>query len=164
MKQIPLSQGKLALVDDDDFEYLSRFKWAACWEPKSRAYYARRVIYLGKDGDRYRNTTVNMHREIMGLEKGDKRRVDHRDPLDTLNNQKSNLRLSTPGQNRAHSRTNCNNKSGLKGVRKYYRRFVASIRVNGLGIHLGTFPSADEAHDAYCAAARKYHGQFARTN
>jgi len=162
MKEIPLkplNRGLVALVDDEDYERLAPHKWFARWDPSGKAFYAQRTIYLGNA----RNTTMQMHREVMGLSIGDKRRIDHREPEETLNNQKYNLRFCTHGQNRANSVVNKNNKSGVKGVRKHGDKWVAIIRVNKCGIYLGTFDAREEAGKAYRAAAAKYHGEFARS-
>lgn len=162
MKQIPLSQGLFALVDDEDFEWLSRHKWHAHWDPKGGAFYAQRSIYLGKHLGEYKASCIQMHREIKGLSIGDPRRVDHRDPEDTLNNQKTNLRFCSRGQNRANSAANKNNKSGIKGVRKHGKKWVATIRCNGHSLYLGTHDTKEEAGAAYRKAAVEKHGEFAR--
>lgn len=96
MKEIKLTQGKVVLVDDEDYEYLNQFKWYAL--KNHRTYYAQRVIQ-----NNYIKRTLKMHRVIMdtpcGLE------VDHIDG-DGLNNQKCNLRNCTFAENRKNRKPN----------------------------------------------------------
>lgn len=88
--------------------------------------------------------------------------VDHRDG-DGSNNAWTNLRLATHAQNMSNTKKPRHNTSGFKGV--HLRRqgdFSASIQHKGKTIHLGLFPTAEAAHAAYCAAAERIHGEFAR--
>jgi hypothetical protein len=89
--------------------------------------------------------------------------VDHIDG-DGLNNRLGNLRAATRTQNLANRRRHKNNTSGFKGVsfHKRERRFRAKIQVGGKTQNLGSFDTAESAHAAYCAAAEKTHGAFAR--
>ena len=91
--------------------------------------------------------------------------VDHKSG-DGLDNRRSNLRSATRSQNQANKFKKENTSSRFKGVyqRRNYRRFRAHIRVHGEEIHVGDFDSEIEAARAYDAAARKYHGEFARLN
>jgi HNH endonuclease/AP2 domain len=77
-------------------------------------------------------------------------------------NRLSNLRLCTNGQNIANAKRFSTNKCGLKGVSKKRNRYRAEIRNQGRLFHLGTFDTAEQAHAAYCQAASKLHGEFAR--
>lgn len=89
-----------------------------------------------------------------------KQQIDHRD-LDALNNRWFNLREATNSLNNA-------NKPGWswaglpKGVSQFGNRYVSEIQVNGCRRRLGRFDSAEEAHAAYCEAAKKHFGEFAR--
>jgi len=88
-----------------------------------------------------------MHREILGLEYGDKRQCDHREPTQTLNNQRSNLRISTRAENNRNRGKHRNNTSGFKGV-SYYKAggtWQAQITVDYKKIHLGTRSTPQEA-------------------
>lgn len=79
-------------------------------------------------------------------------------------NRIKNLREASYLQNNQNSAVKVSSISGLKGVRKDERRgtWSAKIRVNGKRLYLGTFNSAEEAHEAYIKAANKYFGEFAR--
>lgn len=153
MKQILLSQDKVALVSDHRFDYLNQFEWSAVFDGYN--WYAERW-----DGKK----NVKMHREIMGVT-NPKIFVDHRDN-DGLNNQDENLRICTNAQNQHNRGKAWNNKSGYKGVsfdKKRYR-WRAQIRNGGDPIFLGHFESPKDAAQAYDNAAQKYHGDFAHLN
>lgn len=99
-----------------------------------------------------------MHRRIMGDPDGI---VDHanRDPLD---NRKANLRVTNRQGNAANMRTK--GRVGLKGVTAHPRgRWRARIMVNGKQICLGLHDTPEDAHAAYCLAAKAHFGEFART-
>lgn len=108
-----------------------------------------------------------LHRVIWAMTKGawPVLWIDHAngDPLD---NRIENLREATPAQNNYNRAIQHNSKSGFKGVykRKDTQRYQACIRVNKKPIVLGYFRSAEEASEAYQAAALKYHGEFAKKN
>ena len=143
MKHIPLTQGKFAIVDDEDYEWLSRHKWYAQWSRYTNSFYAvrrpskQRLIY--------------MSREILGLKKGDIRQADHINH-NTLNNLKSNLRIVTLQQNH----WNNNNPKGYY-FHKASNKYLAHIGLNGKRIYLGLFCTTKEAHNAYLQAKNIYH-------
>lgn len=90
--------------------------------------------------------------------------------IDHINRNKAdnrliNLREATPSENGRNKPAQSNNVSGYKGVswRSSKRRWRAQIALNGRNLHLGYFNTAEEAHSAYSDAARKIHGEFART-
>lgn len=152
MKKIPLTQGKFALVDDEDFEELSKHKWYAA-KQRTDNFYAvrykkRRMIY--------------MHRTLLCVQW--EKHVDHKDG-DGLNNMRSNIRICTQQENNRNKRISLTSVSGLKGVslHKTTGKWVARIMVNMKSIHLGYFLNKNDAHEAYCVAAKKYHGEFANT-
>lgn len=151
-KQIPLTQGFVALVSNKRYAELSKYSWGY-----DNGYAAR---WFYKDGHHHK---VYMHRQIKGLTKGDKREVDHRD-TNGLNNQDRNLRMSTRLTNSHNGRTHRDNTSGYKGVEKHRNKWSARIMVAGKKIYLGTFNTAKEASLVYDAAARKHFGRFARPN
>jgi hypothetical protein len=155
MKEIPLTQGKVALVDDEDYEFLSRWKWCAM-----RQGYDRFRAYRGTES-KGRFKGVLMHRVITGALPG--QTVDHinRDPLD---NRKENLRLCCQAKqslNRTANRTG--RKTSLyKGVywQKDIRRWRARFRLE----YLGTFMSQITAAEAYDRAAKAFDPDFALLN
>lgn len=154
MKEIKLTQGKIALVDDEDFEYLNQFKWYAL---KNRnTYYAQRMKTInGKE------RAIKMHRIIMNTPKGIE--TDHRDH-NGLNNQKYNLRNITFGQNRMNRLKNKNGSSQYKGVTYNNGYLIAQIKADGILHRLGSFDNEKDAAIAYNEAAIKYHGEFASLN
>lgn len=91
-----------------------------------------------------------------------KHEVDHRD-LSRSNDAWKNLRPATRAQNEHNQGAQKNNKLGLKGVRRFRTKYRAQIGHEGKTIHLGTFDTPGEAHEAYCLAASRLHGEFART-
>jgi hypothetical protein len=154
MKEIPLTKGKKALVDDSDFEELSKYKW--CSAKKGNTFYAVRntSIVNGKQH------TIYMHKVIMNTQKG--MDTDHRDG-DGLNNQRENLRVCTRLENIRNRGRHKRNTSGYKGVSWYKstKKWMAQICVNNKHVYLGYFKEKEEAYMVYCEAAKKYHGEFA---
>lgn len=158
MKQIPLTQGQFAMVDDSDYDWLMQWKWTYAKNRKQEWAYRQGSIKFGK-----RRETIFMHRFIIDAPK--QFEVDHED-FNGLNNQRNNLRLATRNQNQQHKRLQSNNTSGFKGVSFYKRiqRFVPEIRVDGRKLKLGHFTTAIEAAKVRDIAALKYHGEFAVLN
>jgi hypothetical protein len=151
MKNIPLNHGLFAIVDDEDYDYLMAFKWYAYFRHGNT--YARTAIWgNGK------TKVIWMHRLIIGAIMPS--HVDHKDH-NGLNNQKNNLRLCTPQQNRFNSKPN-----GYKGVKlvKSTNRFESRIKFDGRLIQLGTFGKAKDAAMAYNKKAIELFGEFACLN
>ncbi|GJH22444.1 hypothetical protein CBA19CS22_37900 [Caballeronia novacaledonica] len=107
-------------------------------------------------------TRTPIHREIMGLARCDRRTVDHIDK-NPLNNARSNLRVATYAENMWNRGKQSNNTSGYKGVLwiERIKRWSARISANGKRYYLGHYKTAEEAHEAYKAAAERLHGEFA---
>lgn len=157
MKEIPLTQNKIALVDDADFDELNKHKWyAACIQGE---WYAARNVTMVSGKQRQ----LLMHCAI--LPAGGKLR-DHKDG-NGLNNQRSNLRFCTRSQNAQNAKmpTFCKS-SRFKGVswHKQMKQWRSQIKVYGQAMELGFFKVESDAAKAYDAAARLYFGEFARTN
>jgi hypothetical protein len=157
MKEIPLSQGKTALVDDADYERVSQFKWSAFKTKKGRTFYACRTVYL-PDG---RSTNQLMHRFILGLTDPSER-TDHRDH-NGLNNRRHNLRVCTHRQNQCNILKRDRKFKGITLDRRF-GGYDARITINGVQKHLGRFQRAEDAAAAYNLAAIKYFGQFCCLN
>jgi HNH endonuclease len=153
-KEITLSQGKVAYVDDEDFAYLSQFHWFATKGPHT--WYARR-----KKSINGRQLGILMHREILDAPKGIL--VDHIDH-DGLNNQRINLRLCSQAENQHNQRLRCGT-SKYKGVFQRGRgKWHAQLRVNDLRLHLGDHDTEEDAARAYDAKAKEIFGVFAFLN
>ena len=159
-KQIPLTRGYVALVDDEDYEWLMQWKWSFQPAPQcqSNPGYAKQHAYING-----KNTTIRMHRFITNAPHGAP--VDHRDG-NGLNNTRANIRVATPGQNRHNAKANRNSSSQHKGVTwdKARKKWHAQITVSKKKIHIGFFNDPIMAAKAYDEAAQTYYGQFANTN
>lgn len=156
MKRIPLTQRKFALVDDEDFEWLNRWKWFA--RETRELWYAGRFEFENK-----KRKQIHMHRLIMKTPSY--LDVDHID-RNGLNNQKYNLRNCTRSQNQKNRKKQDNNTSGFMGVSwdKSRNKYKAKIKLNGKTINLGRFQQALDAAKVYDQAAIKYHKEFATLN
>lgn len=158
MKEIKLTQGQVALVDDEDFEYLNQFKWYA--QKDNNTFYAG-TNTSGK-GDLKRKV-IWMHRVLLNVTDS-KILVDHIDH-NGLNNQKSNIRVATYAQNSRNKRPCKNTSSKYKGVT--YRRlnkWEASIRLFKKYKYIGIFSTEIEAAKAYDEMAKLHYGEFACLN
>ena len=158
MKTIKLTRGYEAIVDDEDFEELSKHRWCAhsARSPTKEYVYAMRGISAGG-----KNRCIKMHRQIMGHPEG--KFVDHIDG-NTLDNRRCNLRVATHSQNIANSTLRNQKLSEFRGVFRQKNRWRVLIRSEGQGHYLGSFISEIAAANAYDQAARRLHGQFARLN
>lgn len=153
MKEIQLTQGRAALVDDVDYDTLINHRWHL----GSGGRYAARM----KRGTKTDRSVLLMHRVIMGLT-NENIQVDHIDG-NKLNNQRSNLRLVTSSQNKMNTGILSTNTTGFKGVTydKESKKYIAQIGINRKCIKIGRFDSISDAASARIEAERRYHGQYA---
>ena len=152
IRLLPLSKGKFAIVDSDDYEELNKVKW---YVQKSEGYYA-----ICRRGGK----TLWMHRVIMNAPEDKK--VDHRNH-NGLDNRRENLRLANNSENNRNRRKMRGRfTSKYKGVfwDKNRKKWLARIYVNGKLKHIGCFDDEIEAAKAYDEAAKKYHGRFGCLN
>lgn len=152
MRTIKLTQGKIALVDDSDYEIVNQFKW-----------YARRgydTFYASCDAV----TERHMHRFILGLSKTDPE-VDHING-NGLDNTRKNLRLATSTQNKANRPKAVGKSSIYKGVcwDKNRQKWLATITIDYKLKYLGRFDLEIDAALAYNKAAIEQFGEFAQLN
>lgn len=157
VRKIKLTQGYDTVVDDEDFERVAQFKWYA-WVGRTSVY-AVRHPGTGKEN----RPLVYLHREILVSRPGYE--IDHVN-RDTLDNRRCNLRYANRSQNNSNKGKQKNNTSGYKGVHwgKACKKWVAMIRHKHCRYYLGIFSDPIDAAKAYDVAARKYHGEFAKTN
>ena len=170
MKQIILYTGKgknkvdsgeFAIVDDEYFEELNKFKWSLM-----KIYHCETTIKYAVRGYRINGkyTAILMHREILGLKTKEKK-GDHKDG-NGLNNQLVNLRVCSHAQNMANRKPKKNGASIYLGVYWSFEknRWIAGIRVDKKQIYLGSFKDEKEAALSYNEGATIYHKEFARLN
>jgi hypothetical protein len=158
-RTIPLTRGFVAIIDADDWDMVSRHKWAA--QKGGNSVYARTSI-RGGDGKQY---ALLLHRLLLKSERGTF--VDHIDG-DGLNNIRANLRACSHAENIRNSavKTDKRKRSKFKGVGQCSGtgRWRASIEKDGSRLDLGTFDTEERAARAYDAASRLFHGRFSRNN
>src|SRR5687767_11476247 len=137
-KQIPLTQGKAALVDDGMYDYLAQWKWHYV---NGYAVRSETVPGTGKQ------KAVFMHRVIANAPHGVE--VDHVHTEEKLNNTRQNLRACTHAENQHNRRKYANNSSGYKGVASSGTKWRAIIRNQGVRLHIGVFDTPEDAARAY---------------
>lgn len=159
MKRILLTQGRVALVDDADYDWLNQKRWYA--HQSRHTFYATRHVRVAKN----KKTSEQMHRLILGLQPSDNQECDHRDG-NGLNNQRVNLRICSVSQNSQSSRKREGCTSKYKGVHwdRRDRKWISQTKMKEKRIRLGCFDSEVDAARAYDAAALKHYGEFAQTN
>lgn len=160
MKRIPLTQGKEALVDDQDYEYLMRWRWHAARSRDKGLFYGGRTDY--STGHK---RTVFIHQEVArraGMVPG---HYDHRDG-NGLDDRRSNLRLADGFENQSNRGPNRNNKAGPKGVyfEAFTGRYRAELMARGRRYKSRRFHTIVEATKAYNKLALEHHGEFAWLN
>lgn len=152
MVEIKLKNGTCILIDDDDFEKVSKFKWHV-----SKIKYAHYAV------SRINGKTVYLHRLVMDAPKGTY--VDHIN-MNGLDCRKENLRLCTNSQNMHNRGAQKNSKSGVKGVSwsKNKNKWVVHLTVDKKTRHLGFFTNIDAARKRYEEESKRIVGEFFREN
>lgn len=157
MKKIKLTKGKYALVDNEDYDFLSKYKWFAQSHSQSDTLFYAKTRYIYK--------TIAMHRLLLGAKPD--QFVDHING-NGLDNRKNNLRFCTRRQNSINSKLSIRNTSGYKGVCFYknVKKWAARIgnSTSKGNYHLGFFDSKEQAARAYNKEAKERYGDFAYIN
>lgn len=152
---VNLTQGHVALIDEDDAVRIGEYRWFAQNHPSG--------IYAATGSSRKRER-ISMAAFIMNPDHG--MVVDHRNH-NTLDNRKANLRICSRRENGMNRKgVTARNKSGYLGVtfEKFTGKWKAAIKVNGRARTIGRFNTVDEAVLARDIAALKHYGEFARLN
>ena len=154
MKEIQLTQGKVAIVDDEDFDKLNSLNWYAVKGKES--FYAQRQVRTSEGRKNF-----HMHKVILGVEE----QVDHIN-LNGLDNRKENLRVATNQQNCMNVAPKHSNKTcKYKGVHKTRSgTFEIQIKINYKSYNIGRVKDEELAAKYYDAVARYYHGEYAWCN
>lgn len=154
MKRIPLTQGKFAMVDAKNFDWLNQWKWQT--HKSGNTYYAVRCI--GKQPNRHK---LLMHREILNIPKGmNTDHINHKG----FDNRRCNIRACTQKQNCQNRQLRRGESSKYKGVSwhkkvKKWRAYISCPQ-----IHLGLFNNEIMAAKRYDEKAKELFGEFAYTN
>jgi hypothetical protein len=137
-KEIKLTQGQVAIVDDEDFERVNKYKWYAYYDKRGKTWYSRRHV------KNTHNSTISMHRFIMNDPKGFQ--VDHKNH-NTLDNRKENLRKCTHQENCFNRRKQSNCTTEFIGVSfcKDRQKYLAAVEYNGKTIRLGYYTNPIDA-------------------
>jgi hypothetical protein len=156
--EIALGRGHVAVIDDEDADLVTGFKWYPMKTKEGKIYAAGwKHVPPGR-------FFVHLHRLIMNAQPGEI--IDHAD-RDTLNCRRSNLRRATRQQNNWNTGSNRNQStSKYKGVCLCRRsgRYIAQLRHNRVRIRIGYFDSEEDAARAYNAKATELFGEFAYLN
>jgi len=151
MKEIQLTQGMVALIDDEDFEKVSQYNWSLV--TGRNTYYAEQ-----KKRVKFRH----LHRFIMNTPAD--MQVDHKDG-NGLNCQKYNMRNCTATENSQNQVHRKPNKTGYTGVHcRAKNKYYSCIRYKTILYHLGVFNTAEKAAVAYNTKAKELYGEYAKQN
>lgn len=145
-------------VSVEDLPRVLKYKWRV---EHSRAEHYRIV----RDASKQERAAgqpkfIKLHRFVLDIPPGERVIIDHIN--DWLDNRRTALRRATHSENMQNRATHKANKTGFKGVVKRKDKWAAQIISNGVKHNLGTFSTFQEAKDAYCEAAKKLHGEFAK--
>lgn len=158
MKEIQLTQGFVALVDDANFDLLNQFKWQA--KVHKRIVYAARTIRISKN----KRKEIKMHRVVMGVTDGNIH-IDHINH-NGLDNREENLRTCTHKQNHGNRRKPIGCTSAYKGVSWHngHKKWVVQIIDSGQRIFISGFDKEIDAAKKYNELAVLHFGEFANLN
>lgn len=164
MKEIALTLGKVALVDDDDFEFLSLHKWHTQMTKIGSCvkWYAVRGRPKADRGPG-KPAAILMHREILAA--AESQQVDHKNG-DGLDNRRENIRLCNPSQNQSNRKFSIG-PSGYRGVRRQPgggMAWEARISINNKSIRIGSSKDPAAAARLYDKRALELFGEFAVLN
>lgn len=156
--KIPLTKNYYLIIDEKDFNLVSKHKWRADDRHKKCTVYAITDLHINK-----KRTTISVHRLIMKPLKT--KQVDHVNG-NGLDNRRCNLRVCTHSQNQMNKRPKLNSEHKFKGIFWIQKisKWKSSIYVNGKGLHLGLFSSEIKAAKAYDKSAKKHFKEFAKLN
>jgi hypothetical protein len=157
---IPLTQGQVTIVDEEDYDWLNQWKWFAVYSPRGRYFYTRR----NNKNEQGKPEWEHMHRLITGAKPGQITDLINRN---TLDNRRSNLRLVTHIESVRNRKMQRHNTSGYRGVtfNKKSSKWQAQISVENDCLYLGVYQHPQDAAKAYDKAALKYYGHdFAQLN
>jgi hypothetical protein len=157
VKELPLTQGYVAIVDDEDYEDVSRYKWCANRHPQQPGYVRAQRCFRSNG----RKTVVRLHRYILNAQPGQE--VDHID-RNPLNCQRSNLRFVTRRENMVNQGMRRTNTTGFRGIQRRGNRWRANIKSQDRSRFLGSFDTPEEAALAYDLAAIEVHGPYCCLN
>lgn len=135
------------LIDEGDLPIWNSFPWVTM-SGKGRLY-----VVTGRG--------ILLHRVILGASPG--QIVDHANG-NGLDNRRQNLRFCSHSQNMANRKKTANSASIYLGVFASREKWRAQLSKNGIKKQLGCYATQEGAARAYDAAARIYHGEFARLN
>ena len=172
MKEIQLTQGKVAIVDDEDFEFLNQYKW--CVSKHSNTYYVVRRITVQSQNKRknikHKGKVILIHRLIIARKL--KRKLKLNEEIDHINgngldNRECNLRIATSQQQNMNQKKQKRKTSSIyKGVywRKDCKMWHSRIMIDSKYTHLGYFKDEIEAGRVYDKKAKELFGDFACLN
>jgi len=172
MKEIPLSKrgkkyghmGLVALVDDEDFDYLMRWNWSVKKSEKDHTFYAHRRVSNKEVG--VGTAMLSMHRAVLRISDAEIL-IDHEN-RNGLHNYKSNLRICTSSENQRNKKSTIGSTSVYLGVDRTKRKrgecWRTRITVNKKERLIGVFDDEITAAFAYNIAAKEHFGEFANLN
>lgn len=153
MKKITLTKNKIAYIDNEDYEIISKYKWYAHQSRKNNFYAATTI----------KGKIFYMHRMIISAPK--KTFVDHKNQ-NKLDNRRKNLRFCTNSENNRNKNISKKNTSGHKGVywSKHAKKWHVQISTDNKILFLGRFKNIEKASNIYNKKAKELSGDFAVLN